>query len=215
MTNQAKTNNLNSLIVWHLIEPIANRLCTIWLSIVIIFQIDQEVYGSLKEMNLGLIMLTWLLVILSHLNVNQLFQGNLELKWTENFILSSAVNSSKFKITDAKLHVPIVTLFTKDNVNMAKQLTDAFKRSVFWNSYQAIPAKVIKKGKNIYELPSVLFQDVKGLFVLAYLIAGRVAPEAAEAAQKTIEGVFSQEDKMKIITYWLMEGIFMNNQLMI
>ena len=98
---------------------------------------------------------------------------------------------------------------------MAKQLTDAFKRSVFWNSYQAIPAKVIKKGKNIYELPSVLFQDVKGLFVLAYLIAGRVAPEAAEAAQKTIEGVFSQEDKMKIITYWLMEGIFMNNQLMI
>ena len=56
---------------------------------------------------------------------------HLELNGIEECILSSAGNSAKFKIADAKLHVPIVTLSTKDNVNMAKQLSDGFKRSVY------------------------------------------------------------------------------------
>ena len=38
----------------------------------------------------------------------------LELNWIEDCILSSAGDSAKFAITDAKLHVPIVTLSTKD-----------------------------------------------------------------------------------------------------
>ena len=53
---------------------------------------------------------------------------------------------------DAKLHVLIVTLSTKDNVNLTKQITDGFKRSVYWTSYQTIPEKVIEEGKDIYEL---------------------------------------------------------------
>ena len=55
----------------------------------------------------------------------------LELNWIEDWILSSAGDSAKFKITDAKLHVPIVTLSTKDNVNLTKQLSNGFKRSVY------------------------------------------------------------------------------------
>ena len=38
----------------------------------------------------------------------------LELNWIEDCILSSAGNTAKFAITDAKLHVPIVTLSAKD-----------------------------------------------------------------------------------------------------
>ena len=38
----------------------------------------------------------------------------LELNWIEDCILSSAGDSAKFVIADAKLHVPIVTLPTKD-----------------------------------------------------------------------------------------------------
>ena len=38
---------------------------------------------------------------------------HLELDWIEECILSSAGNSAKYEITDAKLHVPIVTLSTK------------------------------------------------------------------------------------------------------
>ena len=96
---------------------------------------------------------------------------HLELNWIEDCILSSAVNSAKFEIADAKLHVPIVTLSTKDSANLTKQLNEGFKRSVYWNSYETKPAKVIEQGKNIYELLNASFQGVKRLFVLAYFIA--------------------------------------------
>ena len=71
-------------------------------------------------------------------------------------------------LTDAKLHVPIVTLSTKVNVNLTKQLSNGFKRSVSWNNYQTIPTKVINNETKIYELLSASFQGVKRLFVLAY-----------------------------------------------
>ena len=80
---------------------------------------------------------------------------------------------------DVKFHVPINTLSTKDNVNLTKQLTDEFKRSFYWNSYQTIPAKVLNQETNIYESLSASFQGVKRLFVLAYTIAGGVANNEA------------------------------------
>ena len=42
-----------------------------------------------------------------------------------------------FKITSTKLYVPIVTLSTKVNVNLTKQLNEGFKRSVYWNEYKS------------------------------------------------------------------------------
>ena len=72
---------------------------------------------------------------------------HLELNWTEDCILYNDGDSAKFKITDVKFHVTIVTLSTKDNVNLTKQLSDRFKRSAYWNSYQTISAEVIEKGK--------------------------------------------------------------------
>ena len=72
---------------------------------------------------------------------------HLKLNWIEDCSLPSAGNSAKFEITDAKLHVPIVTLSIKDSVNLTKQSSEGFKRSIYWNSYQTKPAKVIEKGK--------------------------------------------------------------------
>ena len=77
---------------------------------------------------------------------------HLELNWIEGCILSSAGDSVKFEITDAKLHVPIVTLSTKDSVHLTKQLSEGFKRFVYCKSYSAKPVKLIEKGKNLYEL---------------------------------------------------------------
>ena len=54
---------------------------------------------------------------------------------------------------------------------MTKQLNKGFKRSVYWNSYETKPAKVIEQGKNLYELLNASFQGVKRLFVLVYVIA--------------------------------------------
>ena len=104
---------------------------------------------------------------------------HLELNWIEDCILSSAGNSAKFKITDDKLHILIVTLSTKDNVNLTKQLSNGFKSSVYWNSYQLIPATVINKGINVYELLRASFQSVKRLFVLAYVIAAGASNDKA------------------------------------
>ena len=82
--------------------------------------------------------------------------------------MSSAENSAKFEITDAK-----------DSVNLTKQLSEGFKRSVYWNSYQTKPAKVIEKGKNLCELLNVSFQAVRRLFVLAYVVAVGAANDGA------------------------------------
>ena len=92
---------------------------------------------------------------------------------------SSAGDSKKFEITDAKLHVPIVTLFTKDSVDLTKELSEGLKRSVYWNNYQTKPAIVIEKGTNIYELLYASFQDVRRLFVIAYIVAAGAANDEA------------------------------------
>ena len=104
---------------------------------------------------------------------------HLELNWIEDCILSNAGDSAKFKLTDAKLQAPIATLSTKDNVDLTKQLSNGFKTSVFWSSYQTVPAKVINKGTNMYELLSAKLHGVRRLFVLAYVIDAGAANDEA------------------------------------
>ena len=84
--------------------------------------------------------------------------------------MSSARDSAKVEITDAKLHVPIVTLSTKESENLAKLLSEGFKRSAYWNSYETRPAKLIKQGKNLYELLNASFKALKDFFFLAYFV---------------------------------------------
>ena len=60
---------------------------------------------------------------------------------------------------------------TKDSARLAKPLSEGFERSIYWNSYETKPAKVIEQGKNLYELLNASFQGFKRLFVLAYVIA--------------------------------------------
>ena len=92
----------------------------------------------------------------------------LELIWIESCVLSSSGTPASFKITDTKLYVPIVILSTKDNVKLGKQLSDGFKRSVYWIEYKTIPTKVINDGTNIYELLIASFQGFRRLPVLTY-----------------------------------------------
>ena len=59
----------------------------------------------------------------------------LSLNWIENCVLTTAANANKatFKITDAKLYVPIFTLSAEDNAKLSKLLTEGFQRPVYWN----------------------------------------------------------------------------------
>ena len=50
----------------------------------------------------------------------------LSLKWYERCLLTAATTAT-FKITDAKLYVPIVTLSAEDNAKLSKLLGKGFK----------------------------------------------------------------------------------------
>ena len=58
---------------------------------------------------------------------------HLELNRTKDCVMSNFDGATAFQITSTKLYVPIVTLSTKDDVNLTKQLNEGFKRSVYWN----------------------------------------------------------------------------------
>ena len=54
----------------------------------------------------------------------------LSLKWYERCLLTGA-NTATFKVADAKLYVPIVTLSIEDNSKLSKLLNEGFKRPIY------------------------------------------------------------------------------------
>ena len=85
----------------------------------------------------------------------------------------TTATTATFKITDAKLYVPIVTLKTEDNTKSSKLLSDRFKRSIYWSKYRVIDnilveITAINEENYIRELLDSSYQEVKRLFVLAY-----------------------------------------------
>ena len=52
------------------------------------------------------------------------------LGWYEECILSNDGNAATFKISDAKLYIPIVTLRTEGNTKLSKLLNKGFKSSI-------------------------------------------------------------------------------------
>ena len=72
---------------------------------------------------------------------------HLELNWKNNCVMYGADTyaggdnandrETTFKITSTTLYGTIVTLSTKNNVNLTKQLNEGFKRSVYWNEYKS------------------------------------------------------------------------------
>ena len=59
-----------------------------------------------------------------------------KLDWTKNCLLSNIDGNTNFKITNTNLYVPIITLSTKDNVKLTKQLIEGFKGPIYWNDYK-------------------------------------------------------------------------------
>ena len=96
----------------------------------------------------------------------------LSLMWNANCILTTNPNNNNnvdgvtFKIKDAKLYVQVLTLSTKDDVKLTKQLSEGFKSSLYWNKYKVIPNKQVAANVQIRELIDASYQGVK--FVLAY-----------------------------------------------
>ena len=92
---------------------------------------------------------------------------HLELGWSKDYIMSNIAVVTAFKI--AKLYVPIVTLSTKDNVSLTKQLNEGFKRPVYWNEYKSKIETKEANDQTLTRFPlDASFQGVNRLFVLAF-----------------------------------------------
>ena len=59
------------------------------------------------------------------------------LTWSKDSVISSATGETKFKITETKLYVLVVTLSTQDNAKLLQQFKSGFKRTIYWNKHES------------------------------------------------------------------------------
>ena len=126
---------------------------------------------------------------------------------------ATGADSATFKITDAKLYVPIVTLSAEDSVKLSKLLSEGFKRSIYWNEYKVIDNKTVEIATNneekyIRELKYIR-ESKDCLFLL--MIIQQVVIKFLLILSKNI---LFQDLKLKITVSKLIVEIFMISQLM-
>ena len=95
---------------------------------------------------------------------------NLILTWSKDCVISSATGETKFKITETKLYVPVVTLSTEDNAKLLQQLKSGFKQTINWNKYES-NVKTFAQDRYLSHLINPSFQGVnlsRRLFVLSF-----------------------------------------------
>ena len=96
------------------------------------------------------------------------YKINLILNWCKDCVMS-AIADTTFKITNTKLYVPIVTVWSKDNVKLLKLLEDEFDRPVYWNEYQTkIETRNLDNNNLTRFSLDASFQGFSKLFVLVF-----------------------------------------------
>ena len=97
---------------------------------------------------------------------------NLELNWRNDCVMSSIAEATTFQIKSTKLYVRIVTLSTKNNVDLTKQLNGVFWNvcwKVCWNEYKSKIETKEANNANVTRFPfDASFQAVNRLFALAF-----------------------------------------------
>ena len=61
---------------------------------------------------------------------------NLILTGSKDCVITNSTGAEKFKITETKFYVPVVTLSTQENAKLLQQLKSGFKRTINWNKYE-------------------------------------------------------------------------------
>ena len=110
-----------------------------------------------------------------------------EISWTKNSVMSSVVGATTFQITSTKFYVAIVTLPTKENLKLTKQLNDGFKRSVYWNEHISKLEIQEADAKNLKRFPL----DASQNFLFFVIITQMVMP--IELKEIVIENASFQE----------------------
>ena len=87
---------------------------------------------------------------------------NLILTWSPTCVIFPATGEIKFKITETKLYVPVVTLSTQDNANLLEQSKSGFKGTINWNKYES-KIKTFTQNRYLNHLINPSFQGVNRL----------------------------------------------------
>ena len=77
------------------------------------------------------------------------------------------INNATFKITDAKLSVPVVTLSKENDIKLLEQLKSGFKKTIKWNKYRS-QMTIQPQNNNLNYLIDPTFMNVNRLFVLFF-----------------------------------------------
>ena len=76
-------------------------------------------------------------------------------------------SAATVKITDTKLHVPVVSLSKENNTKLLEQLKTGFKRTVKWNKYRS-QMTIQTQNNNLNYLIDPAFTNVNRLFILSF-----------------------------------------------
>ena len=98
------------------------------------------------------------------------------------------ITETTIKITSTKMYVPIVTLSTKDNVNLTRQLNEGFKRSAYWNEHKS---KIETKEFLLKDF--LLMLPFKGLIDCLFLLLAILIMVITRLKETDIENTFFQE----------------------
>ena len=78
-----------------------------------------------------------------------------------------APSGAKFKITDTKLHVLVVTLSKENDIKLLEQLKLGFKRAINWNKYRT-QMTIQPQNNKLNYLIDPTFTNVSRIFVLSF-----------------------------------------------
>ena len=113
------------------------------------------------------------------------------LTWFKNFVLTDKSReadyganprvykidnpvNAKFKITDVKLFVPVVTLSKENDIKLLEQLKAGFKRIIKWNKYRS-QMSIQPQNNNLNYLIDPTFTSLNRLFFLFQEIIIQIA----------------------------------------
>ena len=92
---------------------------------------------------------------------------NLILASFKDYVITNSTGTGKFKTTEAKLYVPVLTLSFQDNAKLLQLLKSGFKRTINWNKYES-NIKRYAQNRYLNHLINPSFQGVSRLFVLSF-----------------------------------------------
>ena len=92
---------------------------------------------------------------------------SLFLTWSSTYVITNSTGEGKFKTTDTKLSVPVVTPSTQGNAKLLQQLKSGFRRTINQNKYQS-DQKAYAQNRYLNHLVNSSFQGVNRLFVLSF-----------------------------------------------